>query len=159
MSFPWPSEFTLWGEECQVVDVMLVSKSSGQVINIRLKFPCRTNWITLQQAKLYFFKLLTLNRKYKTKIEILHIQSKWLRFRSLHPTCLPSSYMKNFVTKTSVPCMPESLHSWSSCLVWEEGGNKKESKSKGSVLGYKGKECDAKEQGGRNAIYFFFFFF
>ena len=95
-----------------------------EVINIRLKFPCRTNLITLQQAKLYFFKLLTLNIKYKTKIEILHIQSKWLRFRSLHPTCLPSSDMKNFVTKTSVPCIPESLHSWSSCLVWEEGGNK-----------------------------------
>ena len=106
-----------------------------EVINIRLKFPYRTNLITLQQAKLYFFKLLTLNRKYKTKIQILHIQSEWLRFRSLHPTCLPPSDMKNFITKTSVSCIPESLHSWSSCLVWEESGNKKESKSKDSVLG------------------------
>lgn len=121
-----------------------------EVINIRLKFPCRTNSITLQQAKLYFFKLLTLNRKYKTKIEILHIQIKWLRFRSLHPICLPSSDMKNFVTKTSLYWIPESLPHEAHGLVWEEGGNKKESKSEGSVLGYKGKEHDIEEQCGRN---------
>ena len=85
-----------------------------EVINIRLKFPCRTNLITVQQAKLYFFKLLNLNRKNKTKTEILHIQIKWLRFQVSLPNLLAFLWHEEFHNQDFPLLIPESLHSWSS---------------------------------------------
>ena len=60
--------------------------------------------------------------------------------------------MKNFIIKNSLYWYLSPYTHEAHGLMWEEGGNEKESKSKGSVRGYKGKEHDTEEQSGRNVL-------